>query len=66
MKENALRHDVEELAEKAIVAETENKVWSTLDRALSKLDTESRDLLTDYFNGATVLELSRKRGLNPR
>jgi DNA-directed RNA polymerase specialized sigma24 family protein len=67
MKKNTeLANDVEKLAKQSVAAEAEARVWKIMDRALSELDEESRDLLSDYFNGSTVEELSAARGLSPK
>lgn len=65
MKKNTeLATDVEKLAKQSVIAEAEARVSQVMDRALSELDRESRDLLSDYFNGSTVEQLSTDRGLS--
>ncbi len=64
--EDTFHDDVTELVEKSIVEEANEKVWSTFDKALNQLDIDSKSLLSEYFNGASVMELSRNRGLSMR
>ncbi len=64
MKKNTeLRTDVEKLAKQSVQAEVESRVWAVMERAMSELDQESRELLEEHFNGATVQSLSESRGL---
>ena len=65
-KEDSFQEEVSELAQSAIAEEGVEKVMSTFDKALNQLDVDSQSLLSEYFNGVTVVELSRARGLNAR
>ena len=66
-EENDTFHsDVEELTEQSVKAEATEKVWSTFEKALTNLDVDSQSLLAEYFNGVSVMELSRNRGLSLR
>ena len=61
--ENKLVSDVKDLAEQSITEEAIAKVQSLMDQAMSKLDAESQGILNEYFDGKTVEELSRMRGI---
>ncbi len=65
-REDSFPAEVSELAQQAVLEEATAKVCSTFDKALNSLDFESQMLLSDYFNGTSVVELSRTRGMNTR
>jgi DNA-directed RNA polymerase specialized sigma24 family protein len=65
-RDDSFQDEVVELAQSAVAEEVVDKVMSTFDKALNQLDVDSQSLLSEYFNGVTVVELSRARGLNPR
>jgi DNA-directed RNA polymerase specialized sigma24 family protein len=59
-----LTEDVEALLEKVILEEATHVVWQTFEKALEKLDPESRKVLEEYFNGEPVENLCQSRGLS--
>jgi len=65
-EEDTFPQEVSELAQQAVLEEATQKVCSTFDKALNQLDVDSQILLSDYFGGATVVELSRTRGMSAR
>lgn len=65
-REDSFPEEVSELAQQVVLEEATQKVCSTFDKALNQLDLESQILLSDYFGGTTVMELSRTRGMSTR
>ena len=65
-RDDSFQEEVAELAQSATAEEVVEKAMSTFEKALNQLDIDSQSLLSEYFNGVTVVELSRARGLNLR
>jgi DNA-directed RNA polymerase specialized sigma24 family protein len=46
------------------MAEASSKIWNSFEQALSRIDSESVELLTRHFDGASVSQLSREKKLS--
>lgn len=55
--------DVQDLLKTSVIEEAVSKVKEQFETAWSKLDSESQDLLSLYFDGMTIKQLSERQGI---
>ena len=61
--QNQMVDDVQDLLKTSVLEEAVSKVKEQFEAAWSQLDPESQNLLSLYFDGITVKELSQRQGV---
>lgn len=59
-----LREDVSELVEKVTLEEAHSSVLDKLESAFATLEPKSQEVLTAYFNGTSIEELSQQNAIS--
>lgn len=60
------QEEVRELLDEVTLTEAADQVWGRFDKALRTLDPQSEQILSQFFDGKTALQLSEDHGVPVR